>query len=847
MMTNLITIGKTAWLGLRRQPGFTLLAVLTLAVGIGPATAVYAVFRQVLLRELPVPHPQQLVLLQEHSGFETGSLDYNGGGGADEYFSYPAFLALRQADSNLAAVALEPTTLVTRALAERVDADLVSGNYFSVLGVRPVLGRLLREDDNRAHAGAPVAVLSEAYWKRAFSGNPSILGHTVELNGNPFVIVGVVAHSGIMDASQAQLFVPFAMHTALSVGDANTLADPLYRFLSIIGRDATGDSRKALDARVNTVWWNWRRDVLHTHAHSIPNTHGWMQTHLTVGDGSRGISVLEEQFGMSVLALQAMTALVLLVACSNLANLLLARGARRRGELAVRMAMGAGRARIVTATVAESVVLGLGGAAIGLPLGWVSLRLLADAVSADSTVGGVLQAPWQWPVVAFAIAAALVTAVLFSAGPALAASRIHPADVLRHGAGIAGSAAARLQRLLVAASIALSLLLLAGAVLLGWNLYKQSTVAFGFRTSHLLTFRVDESSLGAVPAHVDQVYGAILAGAQSQPGVVGAAYAHDGLLTDSSWSSDITVEGRKNLKTEPEIQRNYVTAGFLPLLDIPMLRGRDFSAADAPAGQHVAIVNRAFVQQFFHGDAAAALGGHFGFGDSGDKTQFPLQIIGIVPDVFAQSPSGPISPPTAYFLYSQAFAADSPPNSGTLRHYPAVFYIRTFGDPALLAADMHALVHRVDPQLPMEDVRTLEQQVSEDIADIRLMGVLSFALGGLAVLLAAVGLYGVLAYQIATRTREIGVRMALGASRGHVAGIVFRSVCRLTLFGVTAGALVAWAAASWLRVELADLRQAPVWLYMCAAAVLFIAGIVASIVPAQRAVRVDPMEALRTE
>ena len=846
MSGKVATTVRTALRALRRQPGFSLLAVLTLAVGIGPTTAVYAVFRQVLLRELPVPNPQQLVLLQEHSAFETGSL-HTHGGPAEDYFAYPAYLAFRRAQPALAAIAADPTTLVTKTIAERVNANLVTGNYFSVLDVRPVLGRLLNEDDNRIHAGRAVAVLSESYWRRSFSASPSVLGSVVRLNGAPFVVVGVAAYSSLMDANLTQVFVPIAEHSVLSVGRADTLDDPLYRFVAIVGRNSSGKSRQALEAKLNSVWWNWRRDVLHAHAGDIGDAHGWMQTHLSAVDGSRGISILSEDFGAPVLALQAMTALVLLVACSNLASLLLARGTRRRGELAVRLALGSGRSKIITATVAEAMLLGLGGAVFGLPLGWLSLRLLSYAVSTESSIGAVLQAAWQWPVAGFAIVAALVTSILFSAGPALAAARVRPAEVLRHSGGPAGSAGARMQRILASGSIALSLLLLAGAVLLGWNLYRQSTVQFGFGTQHILSFSVNESATGATPVRTDQVYSAILAGAQARPGVNAAAYAEAGLLTGDDWDANITVEGRKNLRTDPDVQKNYVTDAFFSLFNIPIVHGRDFASEDAPNGEQVAVVNQAFVRKFFAGNAAQAVGGHFGFGYHGSKMRFPLRIIGVVPSFYAQAPDAPIAPASAYMLYRQSYAANSAADASTNTNYPATFYMRTVGDPRLLAADMRALVHRVDPQLPMTHLLTMQQQVSEDIADIRLMALLSFGLGGLAVLLAAVGLYGVLAYQIATRTREIGVRMAVGASRANVALLVFKDVCRLTFFGVGAGTLIAFGAAHLLHAEIADLQQAPVWLYSLAGLLLLTAALMAAILPAQRASHVEPMEALRTE
>jgi putative ABC transport system permease protein len=846
MMTDFLATWKSAWRGLRRQPGFALLAVLTLAVGIGPTTAVYAVFRQVLLRELPVPNPQQLVLLQEHSAYETGSLHAHGGPEKD-YFAYPAYLAFRGAEPALAAIAADPTTLVTKTIAERVNANLVTGNYFSVLGVRPVLGRVLTEDDNRIHAGHAVVVLSESYWRQAFGASTSVLGSVVQLNGTPFVVVGVAGHSSLMDERATQVFVPIAEHLALSVGRSDSLDDPLYRFVAIVGRRSAGMSREALEAKLNTVWWNWRRDVLHARAHEIGNARGWMQTHLSATNGSRGISELAEDFGAPVLALQAMTALVLLVACSNLASLLLARGTRRRGELAVRLALGSGRSKIVTATVAEAMLLGLGGAALGLPLGWLTLRLLSYAVATDSSIGVVLQTAWQWPVAGFALAAAVVTSVLFSAGPALAATRVRPAEVLRHGGGVAGSAGARMQRVLASGSIALGLVLLAGAVFLGWNLYRQSTVQFGFRTEHILSFSVNESSTGAKPARTDQVYSAILAGAQARPDVQEAAYAESGLLTGDDWTANITVEGRKNQRQDPDVQENYVTDTFFSLFDIPLVRGRDFSPADAPTGEQVAIVNQAYVRKFFNGNDTLAVGGHFGFGDNGSKMHFPFRIVGVVPSFYAQAPDAPIAPASAYMLYRQSYAANSSADASTSTNYPATFYLRTAGDPSLLAADMRALVRRVDPRLPIRDVLTMQQQVSEDIADIRLMALLSFGLGGLAVLLAVVGLYGVLAYQIATRTREIGVRIAVGASRTNVALLVFKSVCRLTVFGVGAGTLIAAGAAHLLHAQIAGLQQAPIWLYLMAGFLLFAAALLAAVIPAQRAARVEPMQALRTE
>ncbi len=839
-MRNFAAIWKTAWRGLRRQPGFALLAVLTLAVGIGPTTAVYAVFRQVLLRELPVPRPQQLVLLHEHSGFETGSLSTYGGENG-QYFAVPAYRALRAAYPALGAAALQPVDLSTASAAQRVSAQLVSGSYFAVMGEKPLLGRLLTENDDRMHAGNPAAVLSAAYWRSHFGSDPSVLNMPITVNGAGFTVVGVAPEHGLIDDEPADVFVPLAEQKAISLGGADTETDALNRWVVVVGRMPAGAARASILAKLRGVWTDWRRDVLHTRNGEISDPKGWMRTSLTLGTGARGISDLSTQLGTPLRMLQAMALIVLLVVCANLANLLLARAAKQRGETAVRAALGAGRWQAIARVAADGLLIGMGGTVLGCALGWLSLRLLAGMLPNDSSTGLALAAPFAWPVLLFAAGAGLLTSLLFTLAPAMMQSRINPVEALRGQGGVVRGSEARARNLMVALSIALSVLLLMSATLFGWNLYKLSTVKTGFRVDRLLLFNVDESQTGASNADTAQVYNDLLSDVVAHAHVESAAYARQGLITGDQWGGNISVEGRPNKGNDPSPDYNAVTPGFFRTLGIPVLRGREFGPDDTAGSGPVAIVDQDFVRVFFNGDAARALGAYFGFGASTDE-KYRIRIVGIVPTVHEDTIKSLPPVPYLYLAYAQTFG-----NAMKLESHPASFFVRTSGNTSLLAADVRAEVHRLDPKLPLLGVKSMRQQISDSIADTRLMALLSAGLGGLAVLLAAIGLYGVLAYQVATRTREIGLRMAVGASRMHVATLMLHQMLRLTLLGMTLGAAVSWGLARLLHSQTAALLAPPPWMFVAAGLVLLLAALLATLVPAWRAARVEPMEALRTE
>lgn len=840
MMTNFAAIWKTAWRGLRRQPGFALLAVLTLAAGIGPTTAVYAVFRQVLLRELPVPKPQQLVLLQEHSAFETGSLSMYGGENS-EYFAAPAYRALRAAYPQLAAAAIQPVNLSTAAVARRATAQLVSGSYFSVMGERPLLGRLLGADDDRLHAGNPVAVLSAAYWRSHFGADAVVLNMPITVNGKAFTVVGVAPGHGLIDDQPADVFVPMAEQKAIALGGADNQADALTRWVAIVGRMPSGAARAAILAKLQGAWIDWRRDVLHTRSGEISDSKGWMQSSLMFGEGARGISDLSAQLGTPLHMLQAMALVLLLVVCANLANLLLARAARQRGETAVRAALGAGRREMIVRVAADGLLIGLGGTALGCGLGWLLLRLLAGMLPNDSSTGIALAAPFAGPVLLVAAGTGLLTALLFTLGPALVQSRVNPVEALRGQGGVVRGSEAKARNMMVALSMALSVLLLMSATLFGWNLYKLSTVNTGFQVNRLLLFSVDESQTGASDARTQQVYDDLLSRVATHAHVESAAYARHGFITGDQWGGNISVEGRANKGDDPLPDYNAVTPGFFRTLGVPVLRGREFSTADTEGSGAVAIVDQTFVRVFFNGDASRALGASFGFG-ANTREDYNVRIVGIVPTLHEDTVDSLPSVPYLYVAYAQTFG-----DSMQISSHPANFFVRTSGDPGSLAADVRAEVHRLDPKLPLLGVKSMEQQISDSIADTRLMALLSSGLGGLAMLLAAIGLYSVLAYQVATRTREIGLRMALGASRMNVAALMLHQMLKLTMLGMTLGVAVSWALARMLHAQTADLLIPPPWMFAVAACVLLLAALLATLVPAWRAARVEPMEALRTE
>jgi putative ABC transport system permease protein len=829
---------------LRKAPGFALTAVLTLALGIGVNAAVFTVFSKVLLRTMAVERPGELVMLAEHSRYETGGLN-SYGGDTDLYFAYPAYQTMRDGDhtlQGLAAAAVQTASIVTAKDADQNMMQLVSGNYFAVMGLAPVMGRLLTPADDVYHAPNPVTVLSEDYWRGHFGGDPSILNQVIQVNGVPITVVGIVRHTGLMDDNAAAVFVPITLQPQMDIGHGGQLDNPLDRWLNIVGRLAPSATRAQAEVQLNSLWWNWRRDTLTTTSHHIGNKTDWLKTHLSVVSGARGISLFAKQLGGPMKTLQSMALAVLLIACANVANLLLVRAAGRHAELAVRGALGASRRRIFQQVLAEGLLMGAVGAAAGLALGWMSLKLLLKFVPATSSLHDLLVSPMDWYAVAFCALVGIATSVLFSFAPALVSTRVNLLRALHGQSGAVTGSGGWLRSLFVTGQIALSMILLAAATVFSWTLYQLRNIDPGFQTSRVLTFEVDSSALGKSGAQVENDYERVRDDLLRQPGVSSVVYAREGLITGDEGSSNVTVSGYTGSDNEPSPDQNWVSFGFFSTMQIPLLAGREFSSQDTATSQKVAIVDEAFVKHYFGGDVRKTLRGQIAFG-AGNGVRPDIQIVGVIPTIRATTLEDPPSVPFIYLSYAQAFG----PSGYHNRSRPGNFFVRTSSDPAKLAGAARSIVHDVDRNLPIKDLETMQERMDGAVFQTRLMSMLTLTMGGLALTLAAIGLYGALAFMVAQRTREIGIRMVLGADKGSISALVLRQVGALVILGVMAGAVLAGLAVRLLRNESVGLHAAPLWLYSLSAVALVAVMLVAGYLPARRAASVEPMEALRSE
>jgi putative ABC transport system permease protein len=844
-MNGLLQYLRFAFRQLRKSPGVTLAAALMLALGMGVNTAIFAVSYQVLLRTLPVRKPAELVLLKESSRYETGHLDV-WSGGAQFSFAYPAYKALRdgnQSLEDLAVSTIAPATIVSAQTTDKSLAQHVTGNYFTLLGVQPVLGRLLVPDDDISNAGRDVAVLSESYWRSHFGSDPSILNQQIEINGSPFTIVGVVRHEGLMDAARPAAFVPVNFQRGPAAARQDFL-DPLHRWLNIIGRLRPGVSRQQAEAQLNTIWWNWRRDVLKGKKDNIPDKEGWLQSHLYLTSGARGIPLLQGTLGEPLTILETLALLVLMIACANVASLLLAKAVVRSRELAIHAALGGSRRRVLQKVASESVLLGTIGVCLGVLLGSLTLKFLVGTVPSRSDLpASSIATQLGWSTIAICATVGILICLVFSLAPAVLSSRINLLNALHPQADSAPRKAARLRNLLVAGEIALTLVSLSGAAVFGWSLHQLRNVSPGYNTSaQILTFRVDASMLGQSDGQVKNQYAEITEAIRRQPGVRNVSYAAEGLIDNSEMGSNITVAGYSEEGNEPTPDENWVTSNFFSTLNIPLLVGRVFSEQDTATSQKVAIVDEAFVKHYFGGNAEKALGASFGCG-GGNHVKLDIEIVGIIPTIRATTLAALPSVPFIYLPYDQTYSATEPDP----RNHPASFYIETAGDTNALAATVRALVHSIDRNLPVTRLETIHEHLDAVMFETRMASVLSVAMGGLALVLAAIGLYGLLAFVVAQRTREIGIRMALGANREHIAGLVVKRLAGLVSAGVLLGAFLAWAGVHLLASHDINLSHTPIWLFAATTVLLLFVMFAAAGLPARRAAKVDPMVALRYE
>ncbi len=827
---------------LQRSPAFALTAVLTLALGVGANTAIFSLLDQALLRPLPVRDPQQLVVL-EGTGKVWEGHTANHGGGEEAYFSYPMYRDLRDAMrdhrralQSLIATAPADVGIARNGVSQHGRAELVSGNYFAMLGVQPALGRLLTPNDDEQHAGS-LAVLSFDYWKNHLGTDRQIVGSTLSINGHPFQIVGVAAprfHSAVWGETP-DVFAPMAMLDQVVPGKADRLTDRTDRWLNIIGRLKPGTSRAQAQIALAPLWCGLRAEELK--ALGTRSKHFTAEfltdSRLRVLPGARGFSYQRDDVRRPLLAVMAMALLVLLMAAVNVASLLLVRAAARMREFSLRYALGAGTRRITQQLLLEGLLIGIAGGVAGIAMAPFTLRTLVSRIAGDQAYVA-FTSTIDARLLVFNFAVALGVSVFFSLAPALQLRRPDLTAALRPGSATGGTALLGFRRVMVCLQIGLSLVLLVGAGLFMRTMQKLSTVDVGFNTAHLLTFGINPKLAGYAPAAVPALHQQVLDRLVRLPGVQSVAATDDPELAGNGQGGNITVAGHTDPpEQEFDVEKSYINPGYFSAMQVPLLAGRLFTDGDDASHPHVAVVNASFAKHFCPGIAGCI--GRLAANGGGDNVKFDIEIVGVVRDARHEGVRQAVDPTFFQPLKQSA--------------NPAIlfFYVRTAADPAPMLPVIRRAMAQLDPSLALVALRTMDAQILDDLSNERLVTFLAICFGALATVLAGVGIYGVLAYATAQRTREIGIRIALGSSRGSVARIILADVLRLTGIGIAVSLPVALGLSRLLRSQLFGVSPADP--FSLAAAVILVAAValLAALIPARRAASIDPIEALRTE
>lgn len=832
---------KLALRSLLRTPVLTLVAVVSLALGIGANSAIFSLFDQLLLDPLPVDAPRQLVNL-EAPGPKSGSTSCNSAGGCDEIFSYPMFRDLEReqtALSGLAAHRVFGANLAYDGTTISEPGMYVSGSYFPTLGLAPAVGRLLGPQDDVAPGEPRIAVLAHDAWTTRFGSNTGIVGDTIVVNGEALTVVGVApaGFRGTTFGVGPALFVPITLRSILdSHFPAEEFEERRNYWVYLFGRLADGVTVEQAEAALNLPYSAILRDV------EAPLQEGTSEATLEkfvakkveVVPGPGGQSDMRTESRAPMMLLFAVAGVVLLIACANVANLLLARAVTRGGEMAIRVSVGANRRQLLSQLMTEALVLAAAGGAAGLVTAQWTLKLLGRLLPADAS--DAIRLAIDLDVVAFTGLLALAVGVLFGLFPALHASRVDLSTVLRAQAGRqSGSRSAQRFRLgLVVGQIALSTALLAAAVLFTRSLVNVSRAELGYeKIEQLVTFGISPELNGYEPDRSRQLFVRLEEELASIPGVTGVTASLVPVLANSNWGSSVTIEG---IETGPDddVHTNFtqVGPGYFRTMGIPLLRGRGINDQDLLDQPRIAVVNEAFVRKFELGNDV--LGRRFAQ-SVGDAVEFDTTIVGVVADAKYSSVKKEV-PPLFFRPYRQ---------NETLGFLN--FYVRTGTETSTVLRAIPEVVARLDPNLPVEDLKTLPAQIHENTFMDRFLSTLSASFAGLATILAAVGLYGVLAFMVAQRTREIGLRIALGADRARIRRLVLAQVAALVGVGATLGLLAALGIGRVAQSLLFEVEPAdPVGLAMTVALVAAFT-FVSAFVPTLRATRVEPMKALRYE
>jgi len=835
-MSNL----KFAFRTLFKTPFVTIVAIVSLALGIGANAAIFSLFNQMLLQPLPAAEPNRLVNLLV-PGPKPGSQSCNQAstrGNCDDVLSYPMFRDLereQQVFAGLAAHRLVSANIAYGGQTVNGDLLLVSGSYFGVLGIQPAVGRLIGPGDDRIIGESPVVVLSHGFWTTRFAADRGLLNQTMIVNGQAMTIVGVAPRgfTGTTIGAEPKVFVPVTLRRPVNPW-FERMDNRRNYFLYVFGRLKPGVSIEQARASLDPQYRAIVNDVEATLQTGMsPQTLARFKTKpILLEPGARGQSAIPNTARPSLRLLLGVTAFVLIIACANIANLLLARSAARAGEMAVRLSIGASRGRLVFQLLTESLLLAVLGGIAGMFVAQWTLDLIASLL--PNFAATTLDFHVDRTAMLFGAALTIGTGLLFGLFPAIHSTRPDLVSSLKGQAGqpSGARAAARFRTSLATAQIALSMALLVSAGLFTKSLMNVSRVDLGVKVDNVIMFGLSPELNGYTPARTKQLFERLEEELAALPGVNGVTSALVPLLGGSNWGNDVAVEGfPAGPDTDTNSRFNEVGPEYFRTLGVPLIAGREFRRADGAGAPKVAIVNEAFAKKFNLGRDAVGRR----IGNRGDKEGLDTQIVGLVQNAKYSEVKREVPP-----LFFRPYRQDD-------RLGNITFYVRTSLDPEQFLPNVPKVVAKLDANLPVEDLRTMPQQIRQNVFLDRMISVLSAAFAGLATLLAAIGLYGVLAYTVSQRTREIGLRMALGAAPSRVRGMVLRQVGVMTIVG----GVIGLTAAIWLgrlaQSLLFEMKGYDPVVLVSAAAALTVVALGAGFVPAHRASQVDPMQALRYE
>ncbi len=846
-MTTLIQDITYAFRQLRKTPAFTITVMLTLALGIGANAAIFTLVNTVLLKSLPVVDPSTLVRLGNDN-----MCCVNGGIRADGHYTLFATETYKYLRKNIpefeelaamqAGFGYRPVTVRRDGVANQAQSvmgEFVSGNYFRTFGLKPAAGRLFADSDDVK--GAPLtAVMSYNTWQNAFNGDPSVVGSTFWVNTQAVTVVGIAPRGFFGDrlsSTPPDYYLP--IESMIPLANAKYVDAPRIHWIYIMGRVKPGTALGPLEQKINAA-------LRQTFAENDKDYKGpageklLPKVHTELTPGGAGIRVMQQEYASHLKLLTWVAALVLLIACANIANLLLVRGMGRRTEMSVRTALGAQRTRIIRQLLTESVLLAVLGGIAGLAVAYAGTHMLiALAFPGSSNVP--IDASPSGIVIGFAFVLSLVTGVLFGVAPAWIAARAEPAEALRSTSRTTAAGASMLQRVLVILQAALSLVLIVGAALFSQSLSKLENTDLKLEASNRYIIHFNPQGAGYATTQVEALYRTIEERFHSVPGVVKVGISTYTPMEDNNWGNSVQVQGK------PDIHKgaSYVkaTAEYFDSVGTHIVAGRGLGVKDTSTSPAVSVVNQSFVKEYF-GKGENPLGAHFG--GPGPKSPGDFEIVGVVEDTAYQSVRW-----KDHSMYFVPMIQRTPSETGPIEEdnglYAGAIVIQTDRPMADIESLSRRTLSSINPNLSIVKFQTFSEQIADRFTEERMIARLTMLFGALALLLATIGLYGVTAYGVARRTSEIGIRMALGAERSSVVAMVMRGAILQTAIGLAIGVPVAFLCVRFVKSQLYEITSANISVMIFAVAILAVAAGIAAIIPARRAASIDPVQALRTE